>query len=145
MQNNDYKPLTIYDLIHFRLTQTYDTIAPGDKPIKVYALNDKTRSRYDKIVNTRGTYNAEDILIIDITGWLKIGKTIKGRRADKLKDFCEEYKDATMAIIVYNDTNPATQVIAAVRELLPALQMQHFSTCNNIAGRNRALWFSKNK
>lgn len=143
--NNEYKPLTIQDMIHIRLDEYIKQYNPGNKGISIYALNEKVKAKYNTMVESLNNSKRvdEDILIIDITGWLKIGKTINGRRADKLKEFCKQYENAAVAVIVYNDTNPTQQVVEVVRGLLPELRLQHFSTCNNVAGKNRALWFMR--
>ena len=152
MQNTGYKPITIYDLIKLRLKQVVEDNSSkrtADKTggIYIYAVNERAKLHYTMMKEWHEWLDnlTEDILIIDITGWKKIGKTIKGKRADKLKEFCNQYKNAAAAVIVYNDANPMEQVIEAVRGILPNLQMQHFSTCNNLAGNNRALWFIKSQ
>lgn len=145
MMNDTYTPLTIYDMIELHLSKLIErSVSTEDSTVRVYAVNDRVKARYEVMIN-RNRWNKlnSDVLIIDITSWKKIGKTIHGRRADRLKNFCKQYKNAASAVIVYNDANPAEQVIEAVRSVLPDLQMQHFSTCNNIAGNNRALWFTR--
>lgn len=140
---DSYKPLTIHDMIKVRMKDFVEQPVQGTKMIDVYALNERVKARYNNIINCYGLVATpeNDIIIIDVTNWLCIGRTIKGKRADKLKTFCKQHENTRVAVIVYNDTNPAAQVIDCVRELLPKLRMQHFSTCNNIAGQNRALWF----
>lgn len=137
-----YKPLTIYDLVTVRLNQW------TGHPVHVHAVNKSAAVRCNRIVKQLApvTSTEDEILLIDITGWKHVDKTIKGKRASSLRDFCNQYKNAALAIIIYDDSNPATQVIEAVRDILPNLQMLHFSTCNNLAGKHRALWlYAKNK
>lgn len=148
MQNTKYKPITIYNLIELRMNQVVEDLKlryknTGKGGINIYAVNERARFQYTVMKDLHEWLDnlPADVLIIDITGWMKIGKTIRGKRAERLKDFCKKYENAAAAVIVYNDTNPMEQVIGAVREILPKLQMQHFSTCNNLAGNNRALWF----
>lgn len=147
MLSKPYVPITIYDMLAIRLESYQASLANGDKSVKTFSLNDRTRLRLERATKNQPWLQStkENVLIIDITGWTCIGKTIKSKRANKLKDFCNSYKDAAVVIVIYDDTNPAVQVIEAVREILPDLQMKHFSTCNNLAGKNRALWFERKR
>ena len=143
-----YKTTTIDELLIVRLRSLESTFSKGTNSIRVYSVNKKSKFRCNKILafNEWAQSINKDILLIDITGWKKVDKTIKGKRAEQLRDFCNQYKDVALAVIVYDDTNPAEQVIESVRDILPNLQMKHFSTCNNVAGKHRAAWFyAKNK
>ena len=137
--------ISIQDMIQHRLNNytlvdnspNVDRLFNEQVDVTTICLKTGNKLKYSKFVRGITLKNIET-LVIDIKGLTE--NNLKSYK-NKLKIALDAHKEAKIIVLVYDDNSPMKSVSDIIRNTCPKLILNHFYSCNNSLGQDRAMEF----